>query len=120
MEIIKGNLYKSKNNRVIVLAEESSNNDCFSGTVIRGELYNLGHYSTVWATELFRPYSAEIIIKEVIDFSKVQFVELNDGTVLLTTGNHEDGRFYANNTRTGILAFPFKEEVKRVVTAKFK
>jgi hypothetical protein len=46
---------------------------------------------------MFEPYSVEIILKEVIDFSKIQFVEMNDGEVLLANGNNYDHLFYGIN-----------------------
>jgi len=120
MEIIKGNLYRTEKTDVIVIAQENSKNNTFSGTVIGGNSYGLGHYSKCWAVSAFQPYSAEIIIKEVIDFSKVQFLEMKDGDVVLTDGIERNGNFVAVNLKTSKHQAFEKSDVKKVVTANFK
>jgi hypothetical protein len=120
MEIIKGNLYKSKNG-VVVMAIEKQENDCFSGQVIVGnEKCVKGFFSDTWAIDAFQPYSAEIIIKEVIDFSKVQFIEMESGDVVLSDGDERNDKFVAVNIKTSKILLLEKSEAKRVVTANFK
>jgi hypothetical protein len=122
MKIVKGNLYKSKDNGLVVMAEAQQNEDCFSGQVVGGdESYKKGKFSTAWNKDVFQPYSAEIIIKEVIDFSKVQFVELNDGDVVLANGIHEEDTFAGVLVSNGRFSSVWsKDFAKRVVTAKFQ
>jgi hypothetical protein len=121
MEIIKGNLYRSKDNGLVVMASTKLNENVFSGQVVVGdESHRKGKFSTAWIKDAFQPYSAEIIIKEVIDFSKVQFVELNDGEVVLTDGIEKFDNFLAVNLKTGNYNAFEKSEAKRVVTPNFK
>jgi hypothetical protein len=120
MEIIKGQLYRTEKADLIVIAEENSKNNTFSGTVIGGKSYDIGHYSKCWAASQFQLYSAEIIIKEVIDFSKVQFIEMASGEVVITDGEERDDKFDALNLKTARFEAFKKSEAKRVVTAKFE
>jgi hypothetical protein len=119
MEIIKGNLYRSKDLGVIVMAEERVGENTFSGQVVVDGDYSKGHFSNMWAISGFQPYSAEIILKEVIDFSKVQFLEMNDGEIMLTNGKHNDNRFFAISSKSGFEKCYAKSDVKRVVTPNF-
>jgi hypothetical protein len=121
MEIIKGNLYKSKIGELVVMAEKEKNEFFFSGQVVVG--YGdgeKGKFSIGWIKEAFQPYSAEIIIKEVIDFSKVQFIEMHDGEVVFASGNHSGDRFTATSLKVSHFQFYEKSEAKRVVTPKFE
>jgi hypothetical protein len=119
MKIIKGNLYKSKTG-LIVMAEAQQKEDCFSGQVIIGDdQEQVGNYEKIWAISYFKPYSAEIIIKEVIDFSKVQFVEMNDGSVVLTDGLSGGEGFTAVDIKKVSHKYYEKSDVKKVVTPNF-
>jgi hypothetical protein len=120
MEIIKGNLYKSKTSDVIVIAEENSKNNTFSGTSIGGKSYGIGYYSKCWAASQFQLYFSEITIKEVIDFSKVQFLELNDGKIVFANGLNKEEKFIGTDLKTGRSLCFHKSEAKRVVTPKFE
>ena len=120
MEIIKGNLYESKNLGVIVMAEQRLGENTFSGQVVVDGDYNKGHFSNMWAISCFQPYSAEITIKEVIDFNKVQFVEMNSGDIVLTNGKYNDFIFEAMKISDPIITTWRKDSVKRVVTPKFE
>jgi hypothetical protein len=121
MEIIKGNLYKSKTSDLIVMAEEEKNEFFFSGQVVVG--YGdgeKGKFSIGWIKEAFQPYFSEITIKEVIDFSKVQFLELNDGKIVFANGLNKEEKFIGTDLKTGRSLCFHKSEAKRVVTAKFE
>ena len=119
MEIVKGNLYKSKEKDLIVMAEKETRDSAFSGQVVVDGLWVKGHYSEDWSKDCFEPYSAEIILKEVIDFSKVQFLEMNDGEIVLTSGN-TDGLLFSGHTINDYKYItPFKSDVKKVVTPNF-
>jgi hypothetical protein len=120
MEIIKGQVYRTEKADVIVIAEENSKNNTFSGTVIGGKSYGIGHYSKCWAASQFQLYSAEIIIKEVIDFSKVQFLEMHDGKIVFANGLNKEEKFIGTDLKTGRSLCFHKSEAKRVVTAKFE
>jgi hypothetical protein len=120
MEIIKGQVYRTEKADVIVIAEENSKNNTFSGTVIGGKSYGIGHYSQCWAASRFQPYSAEIIIKEVIDFSKLQFLEMHDGEVVFSDGDERNDKFVGVNIKTSKIILLHKSEAKRVVTPKFE
>jgi hypothetical protein len=120
MEIIKGNLYKSKDTGVIVMAEQRLGENNFSGQVVIDGDYSKGYFSNMWAIHMFQPYSAEITIKEVIDFSKVQFLEMSNGDIVLTDGNQVEKIFYGLNTKKAHWRSFFKSDVKRVVTPNFK
>ena len=121
MEIIKGNLYKVKNSKLVVLAYLIRREDLFSGTVIIEDSgYKKGDYQTDWIIDNFEPYSAEITIKEVIDFNKVQFVEMNSGDIVLTRGISDEYTFSCISVKTGIFCTWIKEKAKRVVTPKFE
>jgi hypothetical protein len=120
MEIIKGNLYKSKDTGVIVMAEQKLGENNFSGQVVIDGDYIKGYFSNMWAIHVFQPYSAEIIIKEVIDFSKVQFLEMSNGDIVFASGNSSGDRFTATNLTVPYFQFYNKSDVKRVVTPNFK
>jgi hypothetical protein len=121
MEIVKGNLYKSTTTSLVVMADEQQNRSCFSGQVIIGDgSERVGTFEKSWAISGFEPYSAEIIIKEVIDFSKVQFLEMESGEIVLTDGNHVEKIFYGLNIKKAHWRSFFKSDVKRVVTPNFK
>jgi hypothetical protein len=121
MKIIKGNLYNSKISELVVIANEDINENRFSGTAInKTEAFEVGEYSINWAIDLFQPYSAEIIIKEVIDFSKVQFVEMESGEIVFASGNHSGDRFTATSLKVSHFQFYDKSEAKKVVTPKFE
>jgi hypothetical protein len=121
MEIIKGNLYKSKDTGVIVMAEQKLGENNFSGQVVIDGDYVKGYFSNMWAIHIFQPYSAEIIIKEVIDFSKVQFLEMASGEILFTNGNHKETSFCGTRVVDGyFLEWWKKDSVKKIVTPNFK
>jgi hypothetical protein len=120
MEIIKGNLYKSKDDVVFVLAEKKTDETHFAGIVVKNGFYPKGYYSKDFTIDLFEPYSAEIILKEVIDFSKVQFLEMHDGEIVLTSGQHDDDIFYCNYVSNCKYNTCYKNHAKRVVTPNFK
>jgi hypothetical protein len=121
MEIVKGQLYKSKTTRLVVMAERKQNEKCFSGQVIIGDdVDEVGAINKIWDITKFEPYSAEIILKEVIDFSKVQFVEMNSGDIVLTNGKYSDFIFEAMKISDPIITTWRKDSVKRVVTPNFK
>ena len=123
MEIIKGKLYKSKISELVVIANEDINENRFSGTAIKKtEAFEVGEYGNSFDKKYFQPYSAEIIIKEVIDFSKVQFVEMESGEIVFVTGIcfNEDSFAGYNIKGADFKAFWLKSEAKRVVTAKFE
>ena len=121
MKIIKGKLYKSKMSELVVMADEDINIDVFSGTVInKSRPYDAGEFRKDWITDAFKPYSAEIIIKEVIDFSKVQFVEMESGEIVFASGNHSGDRFTATSLKVSHFQFYDKSEAKKVVTPKFE
>jgi hypothetical protein len=120
MEIIQGNLYESKDLEVIVMANQREGESTFSGQVVVDGGYVKGFFSDNWSIRKFQPYSAEIILKEVIDFSKVQFLEMNDGGVVLGSGNHSGDRFSATSLKVPYFQFYDKSEAKKVVTPKFE
>jgi hypothetical protein len=120
MEIIKGNLYKSKNLDLVVMASGQVKGSAFYGQVVIDGDYSKGHFSEMWAIPCFEPYSAEIILKEVIDFSKVQFLEMNDGEIVLARGIDDKNTFAGVKIETGYFNCFDKSEVKRVVTPNFK
>jgi hypothetical protein len=120
MEIIKGNLYVSKDLGVIVMAEQRVGENTFSGQVVVDGGYVKGFFSDNWSIRKFEPYSAEIILKEVIDFNKVQFVEMNSGDIVLTRGISDEYTFSCISVKTGIFCTWIKEKAKRVVTPKFE
>jgi hypothetical protein len=123
MEIIKGNLYKNPKTGLVVMADKKQNDACFSGQVIIGdEWWEKGMISVRFGSSCFQPYSAEIIIKEVIDFSKVQFIEMESGEVVFVTGTcfNEDSFAGYNIKGADFKAFWLKSEAKRVVTPKFE
>jgi hypothetical protein len=113
MKIIKGNLYKSSSD--CVLATKSTDERLFCGVDISD-----GDFRTDWITDAFQPYSAEIIIKEVIDFSKVQFVEMASGEVVISDGDERNDKFVGVNLKTAKFEAFKKSEAKRVVTPKFE
>jgi hypothetical protein len=100
------------------MADEKNNKKNFSGVIIDGN-YQKGYYSIAWVINEFEPYSAEIILKEVIDFSKVQFLEMNSGDIVLTNGKYSDFIFEAMKISDPIIIIWRKDSVKRVVTPKF-
>jgi hypothetical protein len=121
MEIIKGKLYKHPKTGLVVMASTKLNEEVFSGQVVVGdESHGKGKFSTAWNKDGFQPYSAEIIIKEMIDFSKVQFLEMNDGEIVLTDGESRDDKFDALNLKTARFGMFKKADAKRVVTPNFK
>ena len=120
MEIVKGKLYKTEKSDIIIIAEGNSKNNTFSGTVIGGKSYGIGYYSQDWAASQFQPYSAEITIKEIIDFSKVQFLEMNDGKIVFANGLNKEESFIGTDLKTGRSLCFYKSEAKRVVTPTFK
>ena len=120
MEIVKGQLYKQKTSALVVMANNKESEEGFSGQVIiPSKYYKKGYYADGWNIEAFQPYSAEIIIKEVIDFSKVQFIEMASGEVVITDGEERDDKFDALNLKTARFEAFKKSEAKRVVTANF-
>jgi len=64
MEIIQGNLYKSKDDVVFVLAEKKTSETHFAGIVVKNGFYKKGYYSKDFTIDLFEPYDAELIVKE--------------------------------------------------------
>jgi len=120
MEIIKGNLYESKDLEVIVMANQREGESTFSGQVVVDGGYVKGFFSDNWSIRKFEPYSAEIILKEIIDFSKVQFLEMNSGDIVLTRGISDEYTFSCINVKTGIFCTWIKEKAKQVVTPKFE
>jgi hypothetical protein len=122
MEIIKGNLYKSITTSLVVMANESTVNSKFSATVIISDsVHEKGESLNNWWPIAFQPYSAEIIIKEVIDFSKVQFVEMASGEILLTNGKNTTTSFCATRVDDCYyLEYWKKDSVKKVLTPNFK
>ena len=122
MEISKGNLYKSNLTGLVVMACEKTGEKSFSGQVIIDDIaQQLGTIEEKWDINYFQPYSAEIILKEVIDFSKVQFLEMASGEILLTNGNHKETNFCGTRVVDGyFLEWWKKDSVKRVVTPNFK
>ena len=120
MEIVKGKLYKTEKSDIIIIAEGNSKNNTFSGTVIGGKSYGIGYYSQDWAISQFQPYSAEITIKEIIDFSKVQFLEMASGEVVISDGDERNDKFVGVNLKTAKFEAFNKSEAKRVVTPTFK
>jgi hypothetical protein len=122
MEIVKGQLYKAKTSELVVMA--SGEQICginFSGQVVVGDEHDsVGEYSAFWDIRNFEPYSAEIIIKEVIDFSKVQFLEMNDGEIVFTSGVQIENQFFSTNIKTAERRRYEKSDVKKVVNAKFE
>ena len=95
--------------------------EVFSAVVILGnEFHEKGKFCNDFVVEAFEPYDAEIIIKEVIDFSKVQFVEMASGDVVLTNGKYNDFIFEAMKISDPIITTWRKDSVKRVVTPNFK
>ena len=120
MEIIKGKLYRSKDFGVIVMAEQILKENTFSGQVVVDGDYSRGHFSKIWAISQFEPYSAEIILKEVIDFGKVQFLEMNDGKIVLTDGIEGKTGFVGTYLSKIFFQSFEKLDIKRVVTAKFE
>jgi hypothetical protein len=121
MEIIKGNLYKNPKTGLVVMAEKRQSKDGFSGQVIIGDKgWKKGMFFDNFGISYFQPYSAEIIIKEVIDFSKVQFVEMASGEVVISDGDERNDKFVGVNLKTAKFEAFKKSEAKRVVTPKFE
>jgi hypothetical protein len=122
MEIIKGKLYKSKISELVVMATENKiDATLFFGVVIdSSDQDEIGFFSDSCVSSSFEPYSAEIIIKEVIDFSKVQFVEMNDGEIVFGRGDNDKKTFAGVNIATNIYDCFEKSDVKKVVTPNFK
>jgi hypothetical protein len=120
MEIIKGQLYRSKISELVVMADEDINKKLFSGTAIKkSKSCEVGQYCDSWDKNLFQPYDAEIIIKEVIDFSKVQFVEMNDGSIILVNRFSTEEYFWGLSIYDRVFNNFKKEDVKKVVTPNF-
>ena len=66
-DIIKGNLYVKRNSDVVVMAsQESVKGNQFCGMIVSGDLdgWSLGHYSTVWDKEEFKPFDGIIQIEQ--------------------------------------------------------
>jgi hypothetical protein len=102
------------------MAEAQQNEDRFSGQVIIGDdNEQVGDFQKSWIISSFEPYPAEITIKKVIDFSKVQFVEMNNGDIVLARGISDEYTFSCINVKTGIFCTWIKEKAKRVLTPNF-
>jgi hypothetical protein len=66
--IIQGHLYIRRNSDVVVMAnQERIDSQQFKGIIVSGNLdgWGLGHYSSVWDREDFKPFEGIIQIEQV-------------------------------------------------------
>lgn len=66
-DIVQGNLYVKRNSDLVVIATQVRvHHDEFEAVIVSGDLdgWALGHFSTVWDKEDFKPFEGIIQIKQ--------------------------------------------------------